>query len=120
MDKNIEKRISQLDSEIEYHKGLVKIHTKKVNELILTRKVLTASKDIEVKDHAIMQYLRRVGTAIINPDVFRNETLKIQEEILAEHKDTIIKYGGNLTITYKGVSFIVKDYKIITVIDRNK
>lgn len=120
---DIQKQISKIDTDIDYHKDIVRVHNRFVNELLIKKSKLERAlktNNVMISEHAILQYLMRVGTPKINPDVLKIDIDKLKADIISDHKEDIAVRGGNCTITHQGIKFVVKNYVIVTIIDINK
>jgi hypothetical protein len=93
-----EKRLTQFKKKKELAEILIKLEQSKNNQSI----------DIELTDHAIVRYLERFYK--LNIDNVRKEILT--PEII----EMTQKMGGNYKFTLNEVDFIIKDYKLVTII----
>lgn len=117
--KQIEKRIEKLSKDLEGYKSAQAKYSKLVNDTILTIRTLNIQlnrKEITFTDHAKIRYLERV-LPLYNVDIDKH-----LQSFIDLYKDNIYKLGGSGTITMPSgnnlIRVVVKDFKIITIIDK--
>lgn len=117
--KQVEKRIEKLSKDLEGYKSAQAKYSKLVNDTILTIRTLNLQlnrKEIEFTEHAKIRYLERV-MPMYNIDI--NKHL---QSFIDLYRDNIYRLGGSGTITMPSgdslLRIVVKDFKIITIIDK--
>jgi len=109
--KSLKAELKRLRNELELAKELQKKYNKLINETkdkIKEIEILLNPPEIEFTDHGLVRYVSRICK--IN--------LKIYEiKFIEKYKDTIYSQGGTCTILHDNLKVVIRDFKIITVID---
>lgn len=87
---------------------------KELDELEITLSKLDNTHKIGVSDHAIIRYLERVKSI---------DLALIKAEIITEKVVKLIHYfkgNGTFPSGESGISYIVKDYVIVTILNKNE
>ncbi len=105
------KRLETLRSNLVLTKEKQKYYNKKITQL--QKEVNQLELELEIHeitftDHALIRYLERFGNLDIK--AITNNLIKEYEKLIRDNK-------GNCKIKHKGLVFIVKDYKIITILN---
>lgn len=113
-----DKLLSQIKKQKDYisdAKSQISVLSKQINNWNTIIKNLeeqiknTKTKNgIEVSDHSIVRYLERV---------YKLNLSDIKSEIIPKDLESKMLINGNGTYKINGVKYVVKDYKLITIID---
>ncbi|MGK6342807.1 hypothetical protein ACMGDK_11245 [Chryseobacterium sp. DT-3] len=111
-----EKNLKKIEDEINILKNAqtdlsrrISEHTK--HKEIILKKIFDKNPDkIDVADHAIVRHIERVHKIDI-------QALK-KEIITPELKENALRLGGSGKYIFDGISYILKDYKVVTIINK--
>ncbi len=106
------KRLDQLKSDLEVHKNEQKRHNVQISillEKIKKQEELLDVQPITFTDHALVRYLERIGNLDIRG---------VTQNLIDTYTDIIRQQKGNCAIVHNNMKLIVKDYKIITIVNK--
>lgn len=107
-----ESLLRKVDDELKILKNTQSVQAKRITELIkerdkLENEIKAQNLEVTISDHALVRYIERAYK--LNIEGLKNEIIK---SVVPEH---IIALGGNGKHTYNGVTFVLQNYKIVTI-----
>lgn len=99
--KNLKEKISKQNSLLKKLQGDLFALNQKINSA-------KEQKQVEITDHALVRYFERV--------LGLNSEEIIQKILSKENREKIYTLGGTCELKIDGVTFLIKDYAVVTVV----